>query len=95
MKHVPLRTCVVCRRQADKSEFLRVVRKPDGEIVIDADGRTPGRGAYICRSGSCLRDAVKKRALNRAFKTQIDAEVYEAFVAACDGAIGNGQQNDR
>lgn len=93
MKHVPMRTCIVCRRQADKSEFMRVVRKPDGEIVIDADGRTPGRGAYICRSASCVSDAVKKRALNRAFKTQIDAKVYDAFAAACDGVIADGQKD--
>lgn len=92
MKHIPMRTCIVCRRQADKSEFLRIVRKPDGEIVIDSNGRMSGRGAYICKNGSCMTDALKKRALNRVYKEQIDVKVYEALASAYN-EIGNGQDN--
>ena len=39
--------------------------------------RTPGRGAYVCRSADCLRLARKARRLERAFSCQIPDEVYE------------------
>lgn len=76
MKHIPQRTCIVCREQREKAELLRVVRRPDGSYTVDRGGREAGRGAYICDNGKCLAEAVKKRALNRAFKTQIPDGVY-------------------
>ncbi len=77
MKHIPLRSCIVCRRQKDKSELLRIVRQPDGAVVIDATGKAAGRGAYVCKSGDCMQTAVKKRALNRAYKRPLSDEVYK------------------
>lgn len=82
MKHIPQRTCIVCREQRDKAELLRVVRRPDGSYAVDRVGREAGRGAYVCDNGKCLADAVKKRALNRAFKTQIPDEVYSELLKA-------------
>ena len=46
MKHTPLRSCIVCREQKAKSELVRIVRKPDGEIVIDETGKLDGRGGF-------------------------------------------------
>ena len=77
MKHIPMRSCIVCRESKDKSELLRVVRRADGSVVIDKTGREAGRGAYVCRSGDCMQTAIKKRALNRAFKQQLDQSVYD------------------
>lgn len=84
MKHVPIRSCIVCRQQRDKAELLRIVRKPDGEIVLDGTGRESGRGAYVCRSGECMYNAIKKRALNRVYKQQLDNSVYERLQKAYD-----------
>ncbi len=47
-KHVPLRTCISCRETKSKRELLRVVRTPDGHVLIDATGKKSGRGAYLC-----------------------------------------------
>ena len=44
MKHVPLRTCVVCRNQKEKSELVRIVKAKDGRIFVDDGGRAEGRG---------------------------------------------------
>ncbi len=49
-RHVPLRTCVVCRDKKPKQALLRVVRRPDGEVEVDVTGRLSGRGAYVCTS---------------------------------------------
>lgn len=64
-----------------KRELIRVVRSPEGEISLDAKGRAPGRGAYICQSVQCLRKAIKARALERAFSSRIPEEVYGALEA--------------
>ncbi len=53
-KHIPLRTCLVCRRRLEKQEFYRFVRNDDGFLIYDAGMSMPGRGFYLCRRGSCL-----------------------------------------
>lgn len=78
-KKIPLRMCTGCREKKPKSELIRIVRKPDSEIVIDTTGKVSGRGAYICKSEECLKKAQKANALSRAFETSVDNEVYEAL----------------
>lgn len=80
MKKVPQRQCVGCREMKPKQELIRVVRGPDGAISLDPTGKKPGRGAYVCREGDCLRRAQKSRALERAFSQQIPPEIYEELI---------------
>ncbi len=77
VRKVPMRMCVGCREMKEKKELLRIVRGPEGVISFDRKGKSPGRGAYICRSGACLEMAVKRRQLERALETPIGSEVYE------------------
>ena len=79
MKHTPLRSCIVCREQKAKHELVRIVRQSGGEVAVDETGRMDGRGAYVCRDDKCIAELIKRRALNRVFKTQVDAEVYTAL----------------
>ena len=78
-KKIPLRQCVGCREMKPKKELIRVVRSPEGDISLDFKGKLPGRGAYVCPDEACLARARKSRALERAFSTQLPAEVYEAL----------------
>src|SRR5947209_16864659 len=83
-KHVPLRTCVSCRETKPKRELLRVVRTPDGHILMDATGKRSGRGAYLCARLSCWQDALKKKRLEQEFETSLsdeDRAGLEAFIA--------------
>ena len=43
--------------------------------MIDATGRLPGRGAYLCRDAACWDIAGRKRALEHALKTTIPADL--------------------
>ncbi|MGP3972445.1 YlxR family protein [Streptomyces sp. 8N114] len=63
----PQRTCVGCRERADKDVLLRVVLI-GGSLIPDLRGRLPGRGAYVHSVSSCLEQAVRRRAFNRAFR---------------------------
>ena len=76
-KKIPMRQCLGCREMKPKRELIRVVRSPEGEISLDFKGKAPGRGAYICTAPACLKQAIKAKALERAFSTQIPEAVYE------------------
>lgn len=75
-KKIPMRQCLGCREHKPKRELVRVVRSPEGEVSLDLTGKLNGRGAYLCRSASCLRRAIKSRALSRAFGTEVPEEVF-------------------
>ena len=53
----PSRTCVGCRRVRPKNELVRVVRAPDGSVVVDRRSVAPGRGAYVCPDPACMKRA--------------------------------------
>ncbi len=65
-----VRTCVGCGKQSDKLELVRIVRTDDG-VALDASGRMPGRGAYVC-SKDCLVSAFASRKLQRALRCGIE-----------------------
>ena len=83
-KRIPMRQCLGCREMKPKPELLRVVRSPEGEVSLDARGKNPGRGAYVCPNAECLRRAVKSRALDRALETKIPDEVMERLTEALE-----------
>lgn len=75
-KKIPMRQCVGCREMKPKKELIRVVKSPQGEISLDFRGKAPGRGAYLCPSGACLKKAIKSKALERGFEMPIPEEIY-------------------
>ena len=94
----PERMCVACREMKDKRGLLRVVRSPEGVVAIDASGKAPGRGAYLCANEACLKRAQKAHNLEKALKTQIDETVFTAlaeeiarreYSTVCTNAGGN------
>lgn len=75
-KKIPMRQCVGCREMKPKKELIRVVKSPQGEISLDFRGKAPGRGAYLCPNGACLKKAIKSKALERGFEMPIPEEIY-------------------
>ena len=71
----------------DKKSLLRIVRTPEGEVLLDATGKKSGRGAYVCPDPACLKKARKSKALERAFETVIPPEVYDALEAQMEGCL--------
>ncbi len=73
-KHVPRRMCVCCRERSTKRALTRVVRTPEGPVLIDPSGKKNGRGAYLCDQRACWERAINTSVLGNALKTEIDAE---------------------
>jgi uncharacterized protein len=82
--HVPQRTCIICREMKPKRELIRVVRTPEGRVLLDPTGKKSGRGAYLCARRSCWEPAIQKGKLERAFELTLspeDREALEAYIA--------------
>ena len=76
-KKIPQRMCVGCQIMKNKKELLRVVRTPEGLIVLDSTGKKAGRGAYVCNNEQCLTKAVKEKRLEKALHQAVDPQIYE------------------
>ena len=75
IKKVPQRKCLGCMQSFPKKELIRVVRTPEGEVCVDLTGKKPGRGAYICKSESCLKKAIKAKRLQTNLEVTISEEL--------------------
>ena len=79
-KKIPQRMCLGCREHKNKTELVRVVRSPEGEISVDLTGKKSGRGAYICKDAACLKKARKQKALERALQCEIGETVFDLLL---------------
>ena len=76
-RKIPMRQCTGCNERKEKKELIRIIKTPEDEIVVDFTGKKNGRGAYICNSIECLKQARKRKSLERSLKTSIPDEIYE------------------
>ena len=76
-KKIPMRSCVITKEKLPKNELLRIVKTPEGNIVIDLTGKINGRGAYIKRYISVLDKAIKSKILDRVLDTEIKVDIYD------------------
>jgi predicted RNA-binding protein YlxR (DUF448 family) len=80
-KHVPQRSCVACRQVKPKRELIRIVRSPEGTVLVDETGKAHGRGAYLCRDRACWEKGIGQKPgdgpLARSLKTRL-SEVNRA-----------------
>lgn len=78
-RKIPLRVCIGCQEKKAKKELVRVVRTPQGEVVLDLTGKKSGRGAYICPSESCFKRALKGKRLEKHLDKPVSQEVITAI----------------
>ena len=72
-RHIPERSCVACGKKVAKSELIRIVRTPEGDVMVDSSGKRPGRGAYLCRASLCWQKSVHKARLERSLEVTLSA----------------------
>lgn len=81
VRKIPQRKCIVCGELKDKNDLLRIVKNKEEGILIDEIGKINGRGAYVCKSESCIKGLKRSNKLNQAFKMKIDDDIYEELEA--------------
>ncbi len=72
-----MRSCVVTREKLPKGELVRVVRTPEGNVVVDVTGKANGRGAYLKRDLSVIDKAYSSKILNRILEVDVADSVYD------------------
>lgn len=77
MKKIPMRTCVITGEKLPKSELIRVVRTPIGDVIVDNTGKANGRGAYLKKDINTIEKAQKSKILNKKLEVEVPNEVYE------------------
>ena len=77
VRKIPMRTCVVTREKLPKAELIRVVRTPEGNVIIDESGKANGRGAYLKKDKEVFLKAKKNKILNRMLEVEVPDKVFD------------------
>lgn len=77
VRKIPTRRCTGCGEHFPKNELIRVLRTPEGKIVLDLTGKMSGRGAYICRSSACFKKARRAGRIEASLQCAVPDEIYE------------------
>lgn len=77
MKKIPMRTCIITGEKLPKKELIRVVRTPEGTVIVDESGKANGRGAYLKKDLDIFNKAEKSKILNRKLEVEVPSSIYE------------------
>ncbi len=77
MKKIPMRTCVITGEKLPKMELIRVVRTPEGNVIVDETGRVNGKGAYLKKDLVTFEKAEKSQILNKKLEVEVPSSIYE------------------
>jgi uncharacterized protein len=77
-KKSSLRKCVGCGETKEKKELIRIMSLHDsGEVIIEPNSRHFGRSSYLCYNKECLKNAIKKKRLQKSLKKTIKDSILE------------------
>lgn len=79
-KKIPMRSCVISKERLPKQELIRVVRTPEGEVIVDETGKKNGRGAYIKKDVQTVEKAKKTKQLERHLEVEVPDSIYETLM---------------
>ena len=77
MKKIPMRTCVITGEKLPKKDLIRVVRTPEGNVIVDESGKANGRGAYLKKDIETFEKAEKTQILNKRLEVEVPSSIYE------------------
>lgn len=80
-RKIPYRTCVVTKEKLPKQELIRVVRTPEGTVIVDITGKANGRGAYLKKDLDTFEKARQNKVLNRHLEVEVPESVFEELKA--------------
>ena len=77
IKKIPMRTCVITKEKCPKKDLIRVVRTPEGKVIVDITGKANGRGAYLKMDLETIMKAKQNKQLDKHLETEVSEEIYE------------------
>ena len=76
-RKIPMRKCLALNESFPKSELFRIVRTPEGEVLVDLKGKVNGRGAYISKKKEAIDAAKRKKILDIKLEVKVPDSIYE------------------
>ena len=76
-RKVPMRSCVVSHEKLPKKELVRVVRTPEGKVIVDDTLKSNGRGAYLKKDISVIEKAKTSKILDKHLEVTVPFNIYE------------------
>ena len=76
VRKIPMRSCVLTKEVLPKKELIRIVRTPDGKVIIDETLKSNGRGAYLKKEIEVIRKAKKSKVLDRSLQVEVPDSIY-------------------
>lgn len=86
-KRSAMRTCVGCQQSDRQGHRMRLVCGPTGQLMVDAYGKLPGRGAYVCLRRSCIDRALKGTRLREALRQEVVSAPLDELVPKLVSAL--------
>ncbi len=83
-KKIPMRTCVVTKEKCEKKDLLRIVRTPEGSVIVDPTGKANGRGAYLKKDAEVIKKAQTSKILERILEVSIPDTIYAEALSLCE-----------
>ena len=79
-KKIPMRTCIVTKEKLPNKELIRVVRTPEGSVIVDETGRANGRGAYLKKDANVYLKAKASKILDRVLEVEVDDSIFDELM---------------
>ncbi len=71
-----LRKCSGCGALKPRKNMIKITKEHStGKVILNPDSKTFGRSVYLCYNQSCIEQALKKKRINRALKTNADIDL--------------------
>ena len=83
-KSISLRRCVISGEKLPKKELVRIVRTPEGEVIVDLTGKANGRGAYLKKDKDVILKAKKTKGLEKHLEVKVDDSIYDSLLKLLD-----------
>ena len=86
-----LRRCITCRKIVDRNQLLKVTRDHNDGVILEGG---MGRSAYICPRESCLKEAWRRKLLQKALRCQVNFKIIEILqdrLNSCNDSVGEAR----
>ena len=80
MKKIPMRSCVITGEKLPKKELIRIVRTPEGNVIVDEIGKSNGKGAYLKKDVEVYKKARETKILNKKLEVEVPDSIYDELI---------------
>lgn len=80
MKKIQMRSCLITKEKLPKKDLIRIVRTPEGTVIIDEIGKANGRGAYLKKDIEVINKAKNNKVLERVLEVKVPDSIYDELI---------------